>query len=245
MNLAQTLSFDGPAQLIYMSKGAGERITIYKNQNHTWLLVNDVLQSAVENQAPYRPAISYFWVMLLPLLHHKVPSSVLELGGGGLSIQRYLSHAYPSISVKSIEKCSETIAAVDNYFPRILNPSIIHQDAFSWVDKAVLNQQQFDWILTDLYMADHALITSNNMSVLNQLHSLVAKGGWLVMNCLTDDVNELHLMGLRLSEVFNNKHYIFAAQQTENHIIMINKLDSFNFPKEIEAHNKAHNIKNR
>ena len=243
MNLAQTLSFDGPAQLIYMSKKEGERITIYRNQHHTWLLVNDILQSAVENQAPYRPAISYFWVMLLPLLHHKVPGSVLELGGGGLSIQRYLSHAYPSISVKSIEKSSEILAAIENYFPRILNPSIINQDAFSWVDKAVLNQQQFNWVLTDLYIAEHALITSNNTRVLNQLYSLIAEGGWFIMNCLTDDINEIHLMGFQLSEIFNNKHYIFAAQQTENHIIMINKLDCFNFPQEIEAHNKARNIK--
>jgi spermidine synthase len=239
MNLAQTLSPDKQAKLVYMDSSLNDRITIYQNENYTWLLVRDVIQSAIENQRPYRPILHHCFVMLLPMLHHKTPNSILELGGGGLAIQRYLSYAYPSIKVTSIEGSQKIIDVVDEYFPAIDQPSVIKQDAFSFIDTAHQNQAHYDWIISDLFQGDESPILIKNQRLFKQLYDLINPNGWLIVNCLIDNDEDVMLLGDYLKQAFNNKHYIFAVPNMQNHILMLNKIEDFSFPEDIELWNKA------
>lgn len=239
MNLAQILSPDKQAKVVYMNNNSGNRISIYQNENYTWLLVQDVIQSAIENQKPYRPILSHCFVMLLPMLHHKTPESILELGGGALSIQRYLSYAHPSIKVTSVEKSQRILDLVDDYFPAINHPSIVKQDAFSFIDSAHQNQTRYDWIISDLFQGDQWPILMKNKPLFKQLFDLIKPNGWLIINSLIDNDEELAQLGDYLKQVFNNKHYIFAVPHMKNHILMVNKIPDFSFPEEIELWNKA------
>lgn len=239
MNLAQILSPDKQAKVVYMNNDSNNRITIYQNENYTWLLVQDVIQSAIENQKPYRPILPYCFVMLLPMLHHKAPNSILELGGGGLSIQRYLSYAYPAIKMTSIEGSQKILDVVDEFFPTINQPSVIKQDAFSFIDSAQNNQTRYDWILSDLFHGDESPILIKNQILFKQLYDLINPNGWLVINCLLDNDEEVAILGSYLQKTFNNKHYIFAVPEMQNHILMVNKIADFSFPEDIELWNKA------
>jgi spermidine synthase len=177
--------------------------------------------------------------MLLPMLHHKTPDFILELGGGGLSIQRYLSYAYPSINITSIEGSQKILDLVDEYFPVINQPSVIKQDAFSFIDSVQQNQTRYDWILSDLFQGDESPILIKNQRLFKQLYDLINPNGWLIINCLIDNDEEVMLLGDYLKQAFNNKHYIFAVPNMKNHILMVNKIEDFSFPEDIELWNKA------
>ena len=239
MNLAQTLYPDKDAKLIYMSDYSSERFTIYKNNKHTWLLVADVVQSAIENTLPYRPIVPYCFVMLLPILHHKIPDTILELGGGGLSIQRYLSYAYPSINITSIDESANILNAVNKFFPPINNPSVIQQDAFNFIYSAQKNEMKFDWILSDLFDGEQAPILAKRQALYEQIFEIINPDGWLIINCLTDSDEEIEQLGEYLKHLFNNKYYVFSVPNVMNKIVMINKIKDFDFPQHIQSQNRA------
>jgi len=239
MNLAQTLYPDKEAKLIYMSDCSSDRITIYKNEKHTWLLVSDVVQSAIENTIPYRPIVPYCFVMLLPLLHHKTPDTILELGGGGLSIQRYLSYAYPSINMTSIDGSSEILNAINKFFPPINNPAVIQQDAFNFINSSEKNEMKFDWVLSDLFDGEQSPILGKRLALYEQLFAMINPDGWLIINCLTDNDEEIEQLGEFLKHLFNSKYYVFSVPNVMNKIVMINKIKDFSFPIEIESYNSA------
>ena len=239
MNLAQTIYPDEEAKLVYMSDCSSQRITIYKNEKHTWLLVSDVVQSAIENTLPYRPIVPYSFVMLLPLLHHKTPDTILELGGGGLSIQRYLSYAYPSIKMTSIDDNGDILKAVDEFFPPISNPTVIQKDAFRYINSALESGGKFDWILSDLFDGEQSPVLAKRQILYKQLFEMINPNGWLIINCLTDSDEEIEQLGKSLKLIFNNKYYVFAVPNVMNKIVMINKIKDFDFPLEIETYNSA------
>jgi len=239
MNLAQTLSPDTEGKIIYMNSSENGRIIIYKNEKYTWLVVDDVIQSAIENTLPYRPVLSYCFVMLLPIIHHKVPDSILELGAGGLSIQRYLSHAYPSIKMTSIENNQEVLSVVDENFPAINNPSVIKQNAFNFIESALANTEKFDWIMCDLFQGDQSPVLIKSQTLYKQLFELINPNGWLIINCLTQSDEEIEQLGTFLKHTFNNKHYVFSVPEMMNKVLMVNKINHFSFPEGIEECNEA------
>ena len=234
MNLAQTQYPDKEAKLIYMSDCSSDQITIYKNEKYTWLLVSDVVQSAIENKLPHRPIISCYFVMLLPLLHHKIPDTILELGGGGLSIQRYLSYAYPSIKMTSVEENVDILTAVNSFFPPINKPSITQQNAVEFINSAEKSKKKFDWVLTDLFHGDQSPDFVKSKGFYRQLFELIKPNGWLIINFLTNSSEEIETLGEYITSTFNKKCYVFPVPEMMNKILMVNKINDFSFPAEIE-----------
>lgn len=239
MKLAQTLSPENSKQILYMSKQDNKSIVVYENDELIWLTYDNILQSAIYKAPPYRSVLPHTYIMLLPLLHDQEPTSVLELGAGALSTQRYLKAAYPDIQIQSVEYNRQIIDICRDYFPLFEQLNIIHADAFNYVDQLLATQQSFDWLMVDLFYGVESPIHQNPRAFLRKLAKLVNSEGWLIINVLTKEPEALSGLTKSLAKITKGKVHLFAVPEMQNHIFLVKLSYDFNFPAEIEQHNLA------
>jgi len=237
MNLAQILQTDKHCQQVYFSQRADTRIEVIKSKKHMWLTINHVVQSAIELSPPYRPALPHCMVMLLPLIHDRVPEQVLELGGGAQSIQRYLTHSQPNVQFTSVESNPDVIKLTREVFPSGADLNIVETDAFEYVHQCAKQNQTFDWIIVDLFHGADSSINAGHISFFDKVHQCLNNDGWLILNCLYPEHEKRDKLVNQVAQTFSHSPYMFAVPQMQNHILLINKQETFHFPEEIEQHN--------
>lgn len=237
MTLAQSFEPDKNPQLLYMTQTQQGRLQVLSNEHFVWLTIDGVMQTAIESKPPYISALPHCTVMLLPLLHDTAPNRILELGGGGLAIQRFLAEIRPHIKVTSVEVEAAIIRTVKKYFPASESLNVIHGDANDYVEQCISNGQQFDQLLVDLYHGQQSPLLQNSKPLLVQYHQLLSVNGWLVINCLTNEKSILQRLTDELTEVFGQAPKLFAVPGMLNHIFMLKKASPYNFPADVEAHN--------
>jgi len=238
MNLAQTLQPDRDCQQLYLLQTENGRIEILQKDQHIWLRIDDVVQSAMERQPPYRPILPHTLIMMLPLIHHKVPGKVLELGGGGQSCQRYFQHTQPNIQFLSVELNLDVIQAVQQYFPASEALNIVNADAFEFVAELALTKEKYDWIMIDLFHGAESPFNAKHHDFIHHIHRCLAEDGWLIINCLTPSVSEHQALCDKLFDTFQIRPHLFAVPEMQNYIIMLQKNNQFIFPSEIETHSQ-------
>ncbi|NVK24654.1 MAG: hypothetical protein HWE10_06985 [Gammaproteobacteria bacterium] len=241
MKLAQSLSPDNSDRVLFFNKSENGVVAVYANQSAVWLMVNGVLQTAIELNTPYRPLLPHCFVMMLPLLHDKEPARVLELGAGAAALQRYLTFSHPSVAIKSIEHNEIIIEATKTCFPEFAALNIVRDDAYHYVDEMINTSKLFDWVMVDLFYGADSPLLKNTESFVKKLHKLVNDQGWLIINLLTNEKNQLKSITETVAETFAQKTFLFAVPDMQNHILMCKKSGSsiFTFPDEIEVHNLA------
>lgn len=239
MKLAQTLSPENSKQILYMNKQDGDSIIVYENDEMIWLTFNDVLQSAIYKEAPYRSVLPHSYIMLLPLLHDKEPSNVLELGAGALSTQRYLKAAYPSIEILSVEYNEKMIELSKDYFPAFEQLNVKHADAFEYVDQLIEENNEYDWVMVDLFYGVESPMHDAPKPFITKLVRLMNQNGWLIVNILTKDKSKLEELTRIFSELVTGKVYLYSVPEMQNHIFLIKFNADFAFPLEVEQHNLA------
>lgn len=239
MKLAQTLSPENSKQILYLNKQDNDSIVVYENDEMIWLTFNDVLQSAIYKEAPYRSALPHSYVMLLPLLHDKEPAKVLELGAGALSMQRYLKAAYPSIEMISVEYNEKIIELSKDYFPVFDQLEVKHADAFKYIDQLIEENNEYDWVMVDLFYGVDSPMHEAPKTFIKKLTNLVCQNGWLIVNILTKDKLKLEELTRIFSESVAGKTYLYSVPEMQNHIFLIKFNPDFAFPLEVEQHNLA------
>ncbi len=236
MNLAQTLTPNKDCCQLYFLRSNNTKIEIVSNDKHIWLLLDDVVQTAIERCPPYRPILPHCLIMLLPLLHHKEPDTVLELGGGGQSFQRYLKQTHPTISFTSIELNPDVNRAVKANFPASDNLNVIQGDAFDYLQHYISQGRTFDWLIVDLFIGAHSPIEAAEARHFNHMFRCIKHQGWLLLNCLKPDLKWLRKICQQLENIFNAQPYLFAVPQMQNHVILIPKGGKECLPNEIAQH---------
>lgn len=236
MDIAQTITPGPKSRQLYL-RNDQFRTEIYQDEQHTWLVINDVVQSAIENRPPYRPILPHSLVMLLPLIHDKAPNTVLELGGGGLSTQRYVRHAFPQAHFVSCELDENLTKAVRRCFPGSQDLNVVNRDAHLLVAELVAQKSVFDWILIDLYDGENCAI-QNRLELLRNCQKLLSDQGWLIFNHLSSDPDTLLKLSSELLNLFGKAPYQFQVPDMQNHIFMIRTgKQQFAFPSAVEQNN--------
>lgn len=237
MKLAQTLTPDNQNKTIYMVKSSFGNIEIRQSESQTWLLVNNVVQTAIENASPYRSLLPHNYVMLLPLNYDSEPDSILELGGGGLFINRYLSHSRPGIEVTSVDCCAEVIESVKTHFPASDNLTIVESDAIDYVDNLILKRRTFDWIIVDIFIGESNKLATTQQAIFAKINQCLNQSGWLVINILDTTEQTVSKLNQVIINVFGQTAFRFAVPQMQNQIMMLCKGSDFEFPAAIAQHN--------
>lgn len=228
---------------VYFLQTDDLRIEVLQNQHHIWLEVDGIVQSAFTREPPYRPVLSHSVIMMLPLIHDVEPASILELGGGGQSTQRYLSLTHPEIDFESIEYSQDVINATLNCLPlpEVLN--IKQADAFECITDYAKLKREFDWVMIDLFQGSISPGMATQASFLENVRKLISPQGWLIFNCLSNELESLRKVQLAIESAFDQPVKVFAAPGMVNHIFMLKRNASFEFPEEIEQHNLSESIR--
>ena len=239
MKLAQTLSTENSKQVLYLHQEPDKTIVVHKNDELLWLTYNDILQSAISIEPPYRSVLPHSYVMLLPLLCDKEPNSILELGAGALSTQRYLRVTHPNIDMLSIESDEVIINACEKCFPIYQDLNVKQADAYLYIDEINAKHQTYDWVMVDLFHGADSPVHDSPIIFLQSLIQSVNEDGWLILNILTKEKAKLTKLGLSLKQLNAGKLYMFAVPEMQNHIFLLTKNVDFCFPEEIEQQNLA------
>lgn len=251
MDLWQTLFSEEHAKQLYFYQKEQMRLAVIENKDFYRLEINGVIQSAFANSAPYMPALPHCAVMLLPLIHDKRPSSILELGGGGQAMQRYFSYAYPQIKFTSVEADKDVYNAL-SCLPGFKRLNIQLMDAFAYIDECVSLGRKYDWVMVDLFNGSEAPVETTQSGFYANLNALLKPNGWLIVNGLTDEFESLKVLQSAINKAFNQSVKAFAVPGQKNHIFLLRKQSqplhsgqskemtrrrAFNFEPDIEQHN--------
>lgn len=221
MQLAQTLTPDNQHKTVYSQETDGELLEIKQSDKTTWLLVDHVVQTAIENRPPFRSLLSHNYLMMMPLNFEPEPKTILELGGGGLAINRYLRHSRPEIDVTSIESNLAIINAVERHFPTTYPLKVIHADASDFIAQAMAARQTFDWLIIDLFNGPDFSPDISLEKLLPSAHQLLNNDGYLIMNILDTSDNTVSRLNQLCQANFAQTPMRFAVENMQNQIIIL------------------------
>ncbi len=158
------------------------------------LLVGKYIQSiAVDDDHEFD-----VWDAFIP--RHRHPWRVLILGAGGGTIATLLTQSYGPIAITAIERdpAVAQLARADFGLVDLPNVQLLEANAFDWV---VTDDQSYDLICIDLYVAGEIVHGVFATTFLRQIARLLTPGGIAAFNLFkTKRVPEqMH----RLSRIFN------------------------------------------
>ncbi len=240
MDIEQIITPGKDTRQLYFNND-NSRVEIYQNQEHTWLMIDGIVQSAINNQPPFRPVLPHSLVMLLPLIHDVKPQSILELGGGGLSTQRYVRTSFPQIEFISCELNQGLTDTVRACFPGSESLTVVTEDAHALTSRFASQQKKFDWVMIDLYDGGECAI-EHRQQLLKDCQIILSEGGWLIFNHLSAVKHDLDTFSDELTEMFSERPYVFAVPGMQNHIFMLRVSrglyqNEFSFPAAVDNTN--------
>ncbi|WP_421354178.1 spermidine synthase [Aeromonas veronii] len=140
--------------LLYLSVKPQRRLTVQENDQHRWLEIDGVVQSAMSLADPAALCLPHQRVIacLLP----EQAGQILELGLGGGDLTRHLSQRWPSAHHECVDLDEEVLTVYQQFFQHQESderaaPALHQADALAFLEQS---EQQYDLILLDLFSQD-------------------------------------------------------------------------------------------
>ncbi|MCU7848224.1 MAG: methyltransferase [Candidatus Thiodiazotropha sp. (ex Lucinoma kastoroae)] len=165
-----------------------------------WIRFSDgSIQSVMLLQEPAYPMLDYIQGLLCSLLYTQQPSSLLNLGLGAGSIERFVLSQLPKIKLVSVEIDPNMVSFCRDYFNLPNSYPVVLSSAEHFLDT---NQKSFDIIVCDIYIkrnTENPLLTT---SFYQDIASILNQGGVLAINCLPASESEIVDLLLKIRSVF-------------------------------------------
>ncbi|MEG0008974.1 MAG: SAM-dependent methyltransferase [Aeromonas sp.] len=137
--------------LLHLSVKAERRLSILENEQHRWLEIDGVVQSAMSLAEPGS--------LCLPHQQHiaeRLPaqaSRILELGLGGGDLTRHLAMRWPEAQHDCVDLDAEILTLFQQFFlpERQRAPRLHHADALHFL---LESRERYDLVLLDLFSQD-------------------------------------------------------------------------------------------
>ncbi|KAE9623129.1 methyltransferase domain-containing protein [Aeromonas veronii] len=140
--------------LLHLSVKPQRRLTVQENDQHRWLEIDGVVQSAMSLANPATLCLPHQRVIacLLP----ERPEQILELGLGGGDLTRHLSQRWPDARHECVDLDEEVLTVYQQFFQHQAHdgqavPTLHQADALAFLEQS---EQQYDLILLDLFSQD-------------------------------------------------------------------------------------------
>lgn len=142
-----------------------QRIAVIEDPHYLWLTFDNIIQSVMLKRKPERLLMPHQQALLIPLLFSS-PKNILELGLGGGSFTRAITHLLPEANLITAEYDSDVITLFRAHFnPTSRKYSINHQTG-----ESLLQQQhgKYDWVVCDIYAQhNHQFLEQVKESIAN------------------------------------------------------------------------------
>ena len=205
--------------LLYWHKHGSVSIQIRQDKTLRWLLINDTLQSVVERNHPenllfpHLQQLARLWHLYTP------PNKVLELGLGAGAIRDYLHTTYPDCDVLSVDNNPDIIRCYKRYFSGDHICAVACMD----VGDVLTDNNQYDWIILDLFSEFDAPLFLFQHQFYQQLRACLRPGGKLFINFLAEHESQLKQVTHLLITNFGKKPHIEQVPLYANHIIVVSR----------------------
>jgi len=164
-----------------------------------WMHFGDgAIQAMLALQDPSRPIIPYQLNMLMALLFNPAPASLLNLGLGGGSFERFFTAYMPELSLTSVESDTAVIGLQQEYFPIPDPVPVIECDAATFLAGT---NKVFDLVLCDIFARTGPPVCLSQEVFYANIYRHLSAQGVLVINLLPEGEPELlaSLLVLRAS----------------------------------------------
>jgi len=148
----------------------------------------DAIQAMLALEDQVHPIIPYQINMLVVLLLNPDPASLLNLGLGGGSFERFFSAFMPGLPLTSVELNSDVIQLQRDYFPIPGSASVIQSDAGSYLTGCA---ESYDVILCDIFEQADIPSSLGQDSFYADAFRLLTTNGVLAINLLPQTEAEL------------------------------------------------------
>jgi spermidine synthase len=154
-----------------------------------WLLNGgSSVQSLMSVDSPAALLLPNHVAMLFGLLLVESADSILSLGMGGGSFERFLHKQYPNSSIISVEPDKEIIRLARECFGIPSSVQVASSSAEEFVSKT---NQQFDLVLCDIFERESHPACLTSPSFYQDIKSIVGPGGVLALNTTPHSQNEM------------------------------------------------------
>lgn len=146
------------------------------------------------------------------------PVSVLHLGGGALSIPRYIEATRPESKQVVVEIDKDVVAFVEEYFPLSpdTNIELVYADAADIKNVLSPEHSGFDLILCDVYMGYLAPTDEAALRFYSALQELLSDDGVVVVNAVD---------ALATQKAFAYKHFDYAKEVFDRVVVLADVQD--------------------
>ncbi|MDX1693811.1 MAG: hypothetical protein R3208_08590 [Ketobacteraceae bacterium] len=125
------------------------KMEVRENSEYRWMVGSDgVIHGVMDKKDPFTPVTSYLQAMLTALALHPNAKSLLSLGLGCGSLERYLAQAFPHIGITTVEVSQARIDQVMSHFSLPEKVVLVTENAVDYVENCA---GDFDVIFCDIF----------------------------------------------------------------------------------------------
>jgi len=217
---------------LIFSRGASEQqVRVREHENVRWMQIgSDHIQAIIDVSQPEEPLAISNQVMLLALIFQSQPHTVLNLGLGGGSLERFFLSHFPNTRMTSVEVSETVIDIARDYFFLPTEHEVITQSAPTYMAR---NKEQFSIIFTDIFIqGSHPQCLFDSVFYRDCYRSLT-ESGVLVINSVPGSESELGQLLAALREHFDTVA-IFNAPDSSNYIVFA-MMPGYRHPETFDA----------
>jgi spermidine synthase len=145
---------------------------------------NKTRQSCLMKSQPQQLVFNYTKQLLTALLVNPTPKRILIIGLGGGTMSNTLHQLLPDSHIDNVEIDKSVIKVARQYFGFIENDQIktFSQDGRVFVKRALLKQEEYDWIILDAFNGDYIPEHLMTKEFLSEIKALLTSNGMLTAN---------------------------------------------------------------
>ncbi len=178
------------------------------------------VQSAMRLADPVALELEYTRLMMRCLLFNPSPKSVLMIGLGGGSLDKYCHHHLPQADITALEINPYVIAQRERFRVPPDGPRfrVVQADGGAWVQQAVREAAvRHDTILVDAFHFDGAPAGLGSRAFFTACRALLSPTGVLVMN-LDSEPDQCQPVLAQISHAFDGAVWSVPGMATNNRI---------------------------
>jgi len=145
-------------------------------------------QSAMYIDAPNDHVFDYTKFYDLAFFYRPEIKNVLMLGGGGYTIPKYLAAYFPKVLVDVVELDPGMTKAAEKYFEFVKNENtrIFHEDARTFLNRAVKTKDIYDAIFLDIFSSEYNIpFHLTTVESIKHVYDMLADDGIAIMNVIS------------------------------------------------------------
>lgn len=195
------------SQLLYSGNIEDESIEVREWQQYRWLHIGDSsVQALMDLNNIDHIVLPNIQAMLAVLLFCPEPKSLLNLGLGGASLERYLNSKFSETAVRSIEFNKQIISLAKDYFNLPEKIDVVHDTAEHFLSSQT---DSYNIVLCDIFVADKQDDCLYNERFYADINKCIDENGILAMNILPDSEEDVVNVLLPIKNYFG---YIYLLQ---------------------------------